>query len=185
MNRAAYKRHIQASNLTGSNKASSYVRALDLLCELIARRPAAFSDCEDVWAVESISRLHELYEFVNEEKRKGDASIWKMEGIAPSYLQNGYCSAALKSFQCFLLEHQQENAILKTFDSHQGEEADLAPLLDQDLSFPSELVAELEHQEGKEAVRKVRTRVNQGAFRKVVSKIYQGRCCVTANLGVR
>jgi len=179
MNRAAYKHFIHSTNRSGSNKATSYVRALDLLGELITREPGTFSDCADVWAVDSISRLQELYEFVNEEKKKGDASIWHMDGIAPSYLQGGYYSAAMKSLQCFLAEHQHENALLKIFDAHQGEEAALPPLLDQNLVFPSELVEELEAQEGKEAVRKVRTRVNQRVFRRLVSTVYRGRCCIT------
>ena len=65
MYREAFKQYLMASNVEGSGKASSYVRGLDLLGQMIAQVPAGFDDCRDVWAVDSVERLEELYACAN------------------------------------------------------------------------------------------------------------------------
>ena len=77
----AFTKYMLSSNTDGSGKATSYVRALDLLCEMLEARSFAFEDCKNVWAVSSLERLHELYLFVLAEARKNDASDWNIEGI--------------------------------------------------------------------------------------------------------
>lgn len=179
MIRDAYIAHVYSTNLDGSKKAPSYVRALDLLSEMISTVPLGFSDCADIWSVASPNRLQELYHVVIEEGRKGDASQWNTSVIPPSYLQKGYCSAALRSFRCFLLEHLHEQKILSTFDEFTGEESQLSEKLDQDLEYPDDLLAEAMEREGKDVMRTIRARVNQDAFRSIILKIYNRQCCIT------
>lgn len=64
--RNKFSDYLQERNLTNSGKASSYVRALDLLSEMLASSPMGFSDCVDIWSTSSISRLQELYQLVRE-----------------------------------------------------------------------------------------------------------------------
>lgn len=102
MNKHAFEDFIHAGNVKGSGKASSYVRALDLLSEMLRAYPMGFADCQKIWSVSSTERLESLYQLTRIEGNKGAQSKWNLPGIPKSYLQNGYCSAALKSYIQFL-----------------------------------------------------------------------------------
>ena len=92
-----FKLHLESQASQRTGKAASYVRALDLLSQMLHAVPKGFADCIDIWNVHSVSRLQALYEVANEEKHLGAKSCWNLKGIPPSYLQNGYCTAALRS----------------------------------------------------------------------------------------
>ncbi len=175
----AFTKHIHATNLTGSKKAASYVRAIDLLNEMIQAVPFNFADCKNIWAISSVERLQELYLFVLMEARKDDESAWNIEGIPPSYLQNGYCSAALKSYQEFLIGDAYEQELLTVFNEHKGDESAVVEKLDRQITYPKFLLEGLDKKQGKEVVRNVRVRVNQDVFRKMMLKIYNESCCIT------
>lgn len=175
----AYMAHLRSANPGTSNKASSYGRALDLLGKMLDVEPYGFEDCRDLWRVRSLQRLQELHGRAALEKNKGEASAWNVEGIAPSYLRDGFCSAALRSYQEFLVEYRHEQELLAVFDGHQGDEGELPGKFDQNLNYPGYLLEGLGKQEGRDMVRSVRTRANQQAFRTVVFRIYQQTCCIT------
>lgn len=175
----AFTKFIHATNVKGSNKAASYVLALDWLSKMLDVKPFDFSDCKNIWAVESVERLRELYLFVLAEARKRDDSAWNIEGIPTSYLQKGYCSAALKSFQEFLVEHLYEQTLLTIFDKNKGNEPEIVEKLDIDINYPDYLIEGLDRWQGEEVVRTVRVRTNQNIFRKMILKIYNQSCCIT------
>ena len=177
--KTAFSNFINDTNVAGSGKAKSYIRALDLLSEMLQKKPLGFSDCKNLWVVVSIDRLHELYLFVINEGKKGDASAWNISDIPTSYLQNGYCSAALKSYQKFLVEHVYQQQLLGVFDQHTGDEDELVGKLKQDIRYPKFLLDNLDKKQGKEVVRSVRVRVNQNVFRLMLLKIYNESCCIT------
>jgi putative restriction endonuclease len=177
--RKAYSEFVHSTNLAGSGRATSYLRALDLLAEMIKAKPMGFADCEDIWKPPTIKRLNDLYQFVCDEKRKGDDSVWKLEGIAPSYLQNGYCSAALRDYQSFLVEYEHEQSLLNEFEKHTGSEDEVIEKLGRELDVPQFLLDDLVDMEGKEVMRMVKTRSNQRVFQKIVMKNYGGVCCIT------
>lgn len=179
MNRDAFKNYIYSSNLKGSQKAPSYIRALDLLGEMLNAKSFAFDDCRNLWAVNSVERLQELYEFANEEKKKGNASAWNLDDIPTSYLQNGYCTAALKSLQEFLVEYGYEQELLDVFDKHSGDESEISSKLDRNMTYPNCLLEGLDKMEGKEKIRTVKIRSNQNVFRKIILGIYNQSCCIT------
>ena len=170
---------IQETNVAGSGKATSYIRAIDLLCELIIRKPFSFSDCKNLWAIDSLERLQELYLFVLAEKNKRSKSEWNFDDIPPSYLRDGYCSAALKSYQEFLVEHSYEGKVLTAFDEYEGDESKIVEKLDTDIEYPEFLIAGLDKRQGEEVIRSVRVRSNQNVFRKMILKIYKTSCCIT------
>jgi len=178
-NKEAFNQFIHSSNADGSGKASSYIRALDLLCEMLQVHSCGFDDCKNVWSVLSVDRLQALYLHVLAEARKKDASVWNIQGIPKSYLQSGYCSAALKSYQEFLVGYNYENAVLNAFAEFKGDEADVVKKLDMDLEYPSFLIDEHAERVGKEVTRLVSVRSNQNIFRKMILKIYNETCCVT------
>jgi putative restriction endonuclease len=177
--KTAFSNFINDTNVAGSGKAKSYIRALDLLSEMLQKKPLGFSDCKNLWVVVSVDRLHELYLFVINEGKKGNASAWNISDIPTSYLQNGYCSAALKSYQKFLVEHVYQQQLLGLFDQHTGDEDELVGKLKQDIRYPKFLLDNLDKKQGKEVVRSVRVRVNQNVFRLMLLKIYNESCCIT------
>jgi hypothetical protein len=65
--RDLYTQYMDEQNVEGNGKASSYVRALDLLGSILAKGGSKFSDCSDLWAVHSVERIAELYEYVLEQ----------------------------------------------------------------------------------------------------------------------
>lgn len=102
----AFEDYLVASNTKGSGKARSYIRALDLLSEMLQKEPYAFGDCIDIWSVLSNERLNELRQFVIKEQNKS-ISPWQIEGIPVSYLKDRYCSAALSSLIEFISTFRQ------------------------------------------------------------------------------
>lgn len=178
----AYIAFMQKANIEGSGKASSYIKALDLLCQMILQHPEGFSDCRDIWNISSIERLEALRLKVLEEQKKQKASgysVWNMEGIPKSNLKNGYCSAALKSYQRFLVEYFHEQKLIKDFHQHDGNAEELASKLDREVSIPDYVQKNCPSLQGKEAIRSVTVRSNQNVFRNIILEIYQQSCCIT------
>ena len=166
----AFTNYIKATNVTGSQKASSYIRAIDILNQLIAHHPFEFDDCKNVWQVESIDRLHQLYLFVLQQRKKQENNQWRIEGIAKSYLEKGFCSAALKLFMKFLVQLQFEQRLLSNLNGKEN-------VIDvTDLTYPKYL---LDGAEGREVLREVYVRANQNVFRKEIMRIYNQSCCIT------
>ena len=102
MKRELFQNFILSTNKKGSGKANSYMRALDLLSEMIKEEPKGFADCENIWEVSDEFRLNQLYNLVLEEAEKGPTSAWALPSLPSSYLEKGYCSAALRSYVDFL-----------------------------------------------------------------------------------
>ena len=179
MTKDAYQAFMYAANIEGSGKASSYTRALELLSQMLSQHPEGFSDCVHIWRVSSIDRLEALRLRVIEEQRNASNSIWNIEGIPKSYLKNGYCSAALKSYQRFLVEYLYEQERLCDFRKHDGSAEELVSKLDQEILIPDFVQRNYPELVGREAVRSVTVRTNQNVFRNMVLENYQQSCCIT------
>ena len=173
-----FKAYLESQSSTKTGKAGSYVNALDLLSQMLRAVPKGFADCIDIWNVRSVSRLQALYEVANEEKHLGAKSCWNLKGIPPSYLQNGYCTAALREFQNFLVENAHFEKLMTTYRSHSGSADDLAVKLNKNLSYPKALLKGLD-QVGRDAVREMKCRVNQKVFHDIIFNIYGNTCCIT------
>jgi len=146
---------------------------------MLAAYSLGFDDCRNLWQVTSVERLHALQKQVREEQQAGGKSVWNLDHLPKSYLQNGYCSAALTSYVAFLVEFEYSSALLETFNTHQGSEESVVEKLDQPINYPAALLDDLTSAEGKDIVREVKTWVNQRVFRDIILKIYEQRCCVT------
>lgn len=179
MNKNNYSKYVQSTNQDGSNKAASYIKAIDWLCKMLEVESYSFDDCKNVWNVNSAKRVNELYDFVLNERRKGNETPWYINAIPPSYLQKGYCSAALKSYESFLIENSYEKKLLKIFDTHDGTSSDLINKMDISIAYPKYLLEGLDETQGTDIVRRVKVRSNQSVFRKMILKIYNRSCCIT------
>jgi len=179
MHKSDFTNYLYSTNAEGSGKATSYIRALDLVSEMLSVESYEFPDCINIWLIESVDRIHELQDFVIREAKKGKSSPWVSDSIPVSYLRDGFCSAALSSYQEFIIEHQHTKAQLETFESHTGDESELAPKLERKLNYPKWLLEGLEPKEGRDVVRAVKTRLDQRAFSNIVFKNYNSTCCIT------
>jgi len=173
-----YTLYIKQNNIAGSGKAASYIRALDLLGEMLLIESFGFSDT-DIWNVTSVQRIVELRELVVVQQRQGINSIWLSNDIAPSYLNNGYCSAALASYASFLAEVNQENYLFDVFRGHEGSGTDLFVLLDTEPQDIEVLLNGLKGRDGEDVIRRVKARLNQNVFRRMLMSIYNEACCIT------
>jgi len=175
----AYTDFIYSTNYEGSNKASSYVKALDWLSEILEAKPLSFGDCKNIWTVNSIDRLQELYLFVLQEARNKEDSIWNLPNIPTSYLMSGYISAALKTYQEFLVGFNYEQKLLDALDTKTNDETSIIENLNTELKYPEYLIDDLDKKQGDDVIRSVKVRSNQSVFRKKILAIYNQSCCIT------
>jgi len=173
-----YTLHMTQNNIAGSGKATSYIRALDLLSEMLLIESFGFADT-NIWSVTSVQRIAELRELVAVQQRQGTDSLWLSNEIAPSYLRGGYCSAALASYASFLAEVNQENSLFDVFKSHEGSGAELSALLDAEPQDIETLLNGLKGTDGEDVIRRVKARLNQHIFRRMLKSIYNEACCIT------
>lgn len=174
-----FTEHLRASNVGGSGKASSYLRALELLEEMLKAAPMGFEDCQDLWSVGSPERLMELRWRVLEEQKRGQQSPWTQEGIPVSYLRDGYCSAALAQLIEFLAQTTFSEKILGILDSTAGDDAVVAKAINISPSIPDGFVDDAASKDGKERLQSIKARIGQGTFREVILAIYRNRCSLT------
>ena len=179
MHRNAFESHLCEHNREGSGKANSYIKALDLLSEMLQIEPYSFQDCIDIWSVHSTERLQKLRVFALKEQKKGADSLWKSETIPVSYLRDGYCSAALTQLINFLPQHEYSEWVLQTLETHKGDENELKNKLSVEPRYPDSMVDVPSSLEGKDIIRRAKARIGQRAFRKMILKTYQNRCCLT------
>lgn len=177
--RQLFQQHLEAINLPGSGKASSYLKALEHLSRMIEYEPLGFEDCREIYSVTNIKRLDELYEVTNQQKHLGRKSIWVIRGVPRSYLQNGYCTAAIRAYQEFLIQHAYESALMERYASFEGNAEDLPTNLERTLSIPKNLLENWQGQEGKETLRTIKARFNQNVFRQMTLQNYRSACCIT------
>lgn len=177
--RAAFERHLLADNREGSGKASSYLRALDLLSGMLEVRDFGFRDCIPIWSVDSLERLEELRGVVAEQTRESERSPWNRDEFPKSYLRDGYCRAALRAYQEFLLENAHEREVWQDLEVQEPAGEGYGNCPDRPVQIPNFLLADWAHPEGKTAQREIETRINQNVFRRIILKVYQNCCCLT------
>lgn len=179
--RDGYSKSITDKNLKGSNKASSYIKALNLLDKTLKRHPL-FGQ-RDFWSIASVETVGALYEYALEYQKK-EGSVFLQPDLPPSYGRNGYYSAALKSYQEFLILHEYKESLWELYSEPKIDSAELgrrlarkkiksveALVADRDIDFSTK--------EGKEVLRQTKVRVNQDFFRDMILFDYGAQCCVT------
>lgn len=177
--KSAFEVYLYENNTVGSGKAFSYVKGLEWLKAMLEVEPYGFSDCKDIWSIQDLSRIQLLRERVLEEKRKHSTSPWVTDDIPVSYLRDGYCSAALTELIEFLPQFQHTQQVMDIIDKHEGDDGELAEKLNIDPSVPKGYVHDSESQDGKERLAETKVRIGQQAFRRIIFRIYNDRCCVT------
>ena len=134
--KSAFTTYLQSTNIDGSGKAASYLRALELLEKMLHVAPSGFEDCYDIWSVSSAERLILLRLRILQEQKRGSKSLWRREGIPVSYLRDGYCSAALTLFIEFQVQRFFSEKVLDIVDAHKSDESNLVKALSIAPSVP-------------------------------------------------
>jgi len=181
--RNAYSDFIFEHTEAGSNKASSYIRALELLGPILTNRSTPFVQCADVFSIQSIKYIDDLYRYILEQQNLGDAGIFKAVE-KPSYWRSRFYSAALKSYKEFLILHQYKDKLWEVYNETCVDPQELGKRLSQKkLESARDLLPreglDPSSKEGKDALREVKTRVNQDFFREMILCDYKTQCCVT------
>ncbi len=179
--RTQFSQYIRGENLEGSGKAPSYIRALELLGPILAKT-REFSDCSDVFAVQSVERISNLYEYVLAQQRLETGGV--SGGAKPaSYWQKGFCSAALKSYREFLILAPYKQRLWDLVKSAEDPATLSRRLGKEKIKSIEHLISEpgvdLSGREGLDKLREVATRVNQAFFRDMILADYGVRCCVS------
>lgn len=175
----AYALHLSSNNLEGSGRAASYLRALELLVAMLREKPEGFEDCRDIWRVGSIERLEELRQRVLAEARLGEQSVWEIDGLPPSYLRDGFCSAALAKLIEFLPMHLYAEATIAKIANYKGDADALANDLNKEPLIDADYIDRTQGRQGKDQIRERKMRIGQYAFRRMILSVYQNRCCIT------
>ena len=180
--RDAYALHVQGSTSSNSRKASSYLRALDLLGPVLAKSDGPFSSVSIVWTIDSIAQLSDLYAYVLDEQKKREDGIFAGHP-SPSYAHSGFYSAALRDYRDFLIVHRHEQRLWDVYRTAKGDPHDLGRHLDdQPIEHASLLLEDADGvggREGRDVLRLAKARINQDFFRKMVLDNYGNRCCLT------
>jgi putative restriction endonuclease len=171
--------YLRSTNVEGSGKAASYLRALELMEAMLRAEPLGFEDCCDIWAIASVERLIELRARVLEEQRRQSISPWVLEGIPISYLRDGYCSAALTQLIEFFTQYVFTQKILGLLHSNTTDDSSLSQKLNITPTIPDDFVHDPDGKDGKERIQSIKTRIGQNAFREMILSVYQNRCCLT------
>lgn len=178
--RENYSRYVKDQNIEGSNKASSYIRALDLLDGIM--KQVHLFDLPDFWSVDSIDDIEKLYQHALHFQKK-EGSPFLRDDLPPSYGRNGYYSAALKSYKECLVLNNHEQKLWDLVNQPDADPAEISKRLDeQDVDSIEALVdrdIDFSSEEGKEVLRETKQRVNQGRFRKMILATYEAQCCVS------
>ncbi len=93
--REAYLAHMKSTTPATSNKATSYVRALDLLAQVLV------SDGADFWAIRDGAQLDALYVWCKAAQKDTSSRLYA-DGMPRSYASGGYYSAALNEYRTFM-----------------------------------------------------------------------------------
>ena len=180
--RSQYEAYIHGLNAPGSNKASSYVRALDLLAEILSQPNLLYAAGADFWQLQSPVEIAALYETALRDQKR-DGSMFLADGLPRSYGANGYYSAALKSYGEFLATRGYTQRLEERWSQVQAMDGDAVSAALANVPFEEDEfsagIARLQARAAEDIRREVRTRVHQDVFRRMLMTNYHGRCALT------
>jgi hypothetical protein len=95
--------YIREASTDGSKRASSYIRAIELLDDILKRKAADLVGASSVWTLSSPTKIHQLYAFVLEQQRQGEAGIF--QGETPVSYWRRCCITGLEIPQLCIASH--------------------------------------------------------------------------------
>lgn len=177
-----FRDYIFATNTDGSGKASSYIRALDMLGPILTKHYPKPIVGGTMWHSFSMADIRAIHRWICAEQRKGADSPMLADFESPSYWTKNFCSAAIRAYGEFLATEQFEDSILSTTTTITSGKR-IAKTIENliEAKSPDELEKHLHltAKKGKMKLATVKVRVNHDLFRKMVLANFDKACCLT------
>jgi len=178
--RERYAADVWGRNAEGSNRADSYLRALEYLGSILARRSKTFAQCSDLFLISDSGIIRKLYEYVTEQQRLGEYGIFH-DAEKPSYWRSCFYSAALKDYMGFLSQFRYEEKLWTIYNTEGSAPETLAEKLvsvgmEDCVNLPD---GDVPPPQGEDVLREVKSRLNQRFFRFMIMRDYSSCCCLT------
>ena len=171
---------------SGRGTVSTYIRAIDVLCEALRITTDITPFNHDVWAITSPKELLALQHYVVEQQKlyvtKGEGIFVNLRAVGQSYFKNRWCSAAIRQLAMYRATCVYERTLQNVFENTTtGDEvstkADGIRIKNAEC-FISEAI-QPSSKEGKDALAVAKRRINQSVFRQWIMGLYGNACCVT------
>lgn len=172
MIRDAFNTHLLDTTPQTSNRRTSYLRALDMLGEILATSNGPFSAIDDIWAQQSPTKIDQLYDYIKAQQKSGEIFV---TDHPPSYQANGFYSAALGAYRDFLIEQRYATKLAKMYSIGEFN----PKVVDDSIEDAELLTQEPDKLEVTEKIREVKTRVGHKAFKRELNSAYNSECCIT------
>jgi len=177
-----YREDVVARNKPGSNRASSYLKALEYLGPILTASTGEYSDISDVFGISDAAIIKELYQYVLTQQSVGDGGIFSSKH-KPSYWRNGFYSAALKDYGQFLIRQSHAQKCWQIYDTPSLSPGEIGRKLLRIKISAAELLFEGDDVKtmpiGKDVIREAKARVNHSFFRRMILRDYSQTCCVS------
>ena len=174
--------YLQAHAAPGSNKAPSYLRALELLSGILRQPTDLYPSGVDFATISSSAELARIYDFALQ-NQKNPHGPFLTQGLPPSYGANGYYSAALKAYGEFISGAGYERRLRQRLQKTSLQTGvQVAAELEEEAFDDDEFSAELSRLQARSLEdyrREVKTRLHQSFFRSMLLENYQNRCALT------
>ena len=182
MFRSEFQRFIYETNADGSNKAGSYVAALDMLGPILAKHYPQAVVNGSLWHSFTPEEITALHKWLCAEARA--AKNGKMDVVndfkSKSYLLNNFCSAAVKAYREFLAVEGEEAEIIAAAATESSGKNVAKALKVRIIKSEGVLSGTFDtNKQGRERLRLTMTRLDQSVFRKMTLENYDGKCCLT------
>ena len=182
MFRSEFQRFIYETNADGSNKAGSYVAALDMLGPILAKHYPQAVVNGSLWHSFTQEEITALHKWLCAEARA--AKNGKMDVVndfkSKSYLLNNFCSAAVKAYREFLAVEGEEAEIIAAAATESSGKNVAKALKVRITKSEGVLSGTFDtNKQGRERLRLTITRLDQSVFRKMMLENYDGKCCLT------
>lgn len=168
--RFAFQEYLNAYNTPNSRKAASYIRAIELIQEALVSHPDAIGTSDDLYTMDA-ETLETVRDMVARQRTLPNEGIFA-ELQSKSYLRKNFCSAALGE----LIRYRRlEDAVTESVSSTARAD-DVAETLSKRAAA---ITLSETDASGENVTRSVSVRRNQYIFRRMILRLYKGRCAVT------
>ena len=174
------------AGITSRGPVSTYIHALDVLCEAMTFANGDMPYSPNVWLIESPIELMALRQFVIEQQHAYNSNktgiFSKITGKGTCYFKNRFCSAAIKQLAAYKQTRHYEAGLEAAFTSENNGTSVATKAIRAKLRVTACFVPDRidpKSREGKEAVSVAKRRINQSVFRRWIVGIYGNECCVT------
>ena len=123
MLKQSFRDFIFSTNTDGSGKASSYVRALDMLGPILTRHYPHPIIKGTMWQRFSLADIQAIHKWICAEMKKGPTSPAAADFTSPSYWTKNFCSAAVRAYSEFLATEAFEDGIVAKVSGETGGKA--------------------------------------------------------------